>query len=115
MGSSFDVSQKKQLPQKVPPIEMSYFYRACKLNATILLPKLNIRRMSSIISPSKENLFVEKVSNGATFSIRKDKILASEKSQFQDIEIFENATYGTVLTLDGVCQVTLKDEHIYHE
>lgn len=59
--------------------------------------------------------FEETVASGSKFLILQEEVLAVEKSKYQDIRIFTNETYGKVLTLDGVVQVTLKDEHIYHE
>eukprot|EP00854_Cymbomonas_tetramitiformis_P000275 gene275-508_t len=47
--------------------------------------------------------------------LRVNKILANERSAYQDIFIFENDTYGTVLCLDGILQLSTADEHIYHE
>ena len=44
-----------------------------------------------------------------------DKIIFREQSQFQDVMIFENPIFGRILTLDGVIQVTQKDEPAYHE
>lgn len=44
-----------------------------------------------------------------------DKILHEEKTEHQHLVIFENATWGTVLILDGVFQLTTLDEFIYHE
>jgi spermidine synthase len=44
-----------------------------------------------------------------------DEILHEDKSEHQHLVIFRNATWGTVLMLDGVCQLTTKDEFIYHE
>jgi spermidine synthase len=37
------------------------------------------------------------------------------KTAHQHLVIFTNATWGTVLMLDGVCQLTTSDEFIYHE
>jgi spermidine synthase len=33
-----------------------------------------------------------------------------EKSLFQDVLVFESATYGNVLVLDGAVQATERDE-----
>jgi spermidine synthase len=44
-----------------------------------------------------------------------DRVLFRERSEHQDLVIFENAIYGRVLALDGVVQVTEKDEFVYHE
>ena len=41
--------------------------------------------------------------------------LAHVKSQFQDIMLLETATHGRVLLLDGVVQITERDEFAYQE
>src|SRR5215468_173857 len=43
------------------------------------------------------------------------KVLHEVKTQHQHLVIFENETWGTVLMLDGVCQLTTSDEFVYHE
>lgn len=48
-------------------------------------------------------------------TIRADKVLHEVKTEHQDLIIFENAFWGTVLMLDGVCQLTTRDEFVYHE
>ncbi len=48
-------------------------------------------------------------------SIRIDKQLHSEQSEFQRIDIFESKEFGRFLTLDGLMMLTEKDEFIYHE
>lgn len=48
-------------------------------------------------------------------SIRIDKQLHSEQSEFQRIDIFESREFGRFLTLDGLMMLTEKDEFIYHE
>lgn len=44
-----------------------------------------------------------------------DKILYSGKSEFQEIMVVENPFFGKMLLLDGVVQLTEKDEFFYHE
>jgi spermidine synthase len=41
--------------------------------------------------------------------------LARVRSEFQDIAIFESATHGRVMVLDGVIQITEADEFVYQE
>jgi spermidine synthase len=41
--------------------------------------------------------------------------LARAKSEFQDILIFESASHGRVMVLDGVIQITEADEFVYQE
>jgi spermidine synthase len=48
-------------------------------------------------------------------AILNTKTLYAKKSDFQEIEIFENPKLGKVLTLDGVVQTTEADEFFYHE
>ena len=48
-----------------------------------------------------------------TFEIT--QILFRERTEHQDLVIFETPTYGRVLALDDIIQVTEKDEFVYHE
>ncbi|SLM62032.1 MULTISPECIES: polyamine aminopropyltransferase [Dickeya] len=50
---------------------------------------------------------------GQYFSI--DQVLYHEKTDHQDLIIFDNAALGRVMALDGVVQTTERDEFIYHE
>jgi spermidine synthase len=50
---------------------------------------------------------------GQTFTI--DEKVHQEKTELQDLIIFDNAFFGRVMALDGVIQLTEKDEPIYHE
>ena len=43
------------------------------------------------------------------------RILHSGKSRYQSIEVFENPFFGKMLILDGVVQITERDEFFYHE
>jgi spermidine synthase len=42
-------------------------------------------------------------------------ILHKSKSRYQDIMVFENPFFGRILVLDGVVQITERDEFFYHE
>lgn len=44
-----------------------------------------------------------------------NNVLYREKTDCQDLVIFENAAFGRVMALDGVVQTTERDEFIYHE
>ncbi|KAI3988733.1 hypothetical protein MKX01_001505 [Papaver californicum] len=52
---------------------------------------------------------------GEAHSLKVEKILLQQKSQYQNVMVFESATYGKVLVLDGVIQVTERDECAYQE
>jgi spermidine synthase len=49
------------------------------------------------------------------YSYEVSRILYSGKSRFQEIMVFENPFFGRVLVLDGVVQITERDEFFYHE
>jgi spermidine synthase len=42
-------------------------------------------------------------------------VLYHKRSKFQDILVFENPHFGKILVLDGVVQITERDELFYHE
>ncbi|MDO8290077.1 MAG: polyamine aminopropyltransferase [Parvibaculum sp.] len=52
---------------------------------------------------------------GLTTSYRADKVLYEERTDLQDLVIFDNPTFGRMMTLDGATQVSTRDEFIYHE
>lgn len=49
------------------------------------------------------------------YSYEVTNILYKGKSKFQEIMVFENPFFGKVLVLDGVVQITERDEFFYHE
>jgi len=52
---------------------------------------------------------------GTAFGLKIVKRLHEEQSEYQKIEIFETATFGRLMTLDGLVMVTDRDNFIYHE
>lgn len=48
-------------------------------------------------------------------SLQVKKVLDHHRSDFQDILVFESESHGNVLVLDGVIQVTARDEFSYQE
>jgi len=48
-------------------------------------------------------------------ALNADTVLYDSETDQQRLVLFENATFGRVLTLDGVVQTTEGDEFIYHE
>lgn len=44
-----------------------------------------------------------------------EKVLYHRNSEYQEILVFENPFFGRVLVLDGIVQLTERDECIYHE
>lgn len=59
--------------------------------------------------------YTENHTDNVRMSIRVDRQLASEQSDFQRIDIFESNEFGRILTLDGLLMLTEKDEYVYHE
>ena len=52
---------------------------------------------------------------GQKFCIQVDEVLLNGRSEFQDMLVFKSKSYGTVMALDGVIQVTERDEFSYQE
>ncbi|GAA0165132.1 transferase [Lithospermum erythrorhizon] len=52
---------------------------------------------------------------GEAHSLKVEKVLFQEKSEYQEVLVFESSCYGKVLVLDGILQLTEKDECAYQE
>lgn len=52
---------------------------------------------------------------GSAISLKLQRKVHDEQSQYQRIEIFETETFGTLMTLDGLVMVTDRDNFVYHE
>ena len=59
--------------------------------------------------------YTEEWTDNVRFSIKVDNHLFSDKSEFQQVDVFESKEFGKFLTLDGLMMVTEKDEFIYHD
>ena len=53
--------------------------------------------------------FTEEHTEDVRFSIKIEKTLHTEQSEFQRIDVFESREFGRCLTLDGLMMVTEKD------
>ena len=63
-----------------------------------------------------ENFYKEITPAGFGIAIKKGKVLFKDKSEFQDVEVFEtDSELGRVLTLDDLMMTTEGDEWHYHE
>ena len=51
----------------------------------------------------------------ARFSIRAKRVLHTEETKFQRIDVIETEHFGRVLLIDGLIMLTERDEFIYHE
>jgi spermidine synthase len=61
------------------------------------------------------NWFQEKLHEHHSQLLSVDAVLHRSRTGFQEVMVFENRTFGKVLVLDGVIQLTERDNHIYHE
>ncbi|MCL2767865.1 MAG: polyamine aminopropyltransferase [Synergistaceae bacterium] len=59
--------------------------------------------------------FTESHTPNVNFSIRVSRHLHSEKSEYQQIDVFDSPEFGRFLSIDSVIMLTEKDEFIYHE
>uniref|UniRef100_A0A0E0AAF1 PABS domain-containing protein n=1 Tax=Oryza glumipatula TaxID=40148 RepID=A0A0E0AAF1_9ORYZ len=64
---------------------------------------------------SKVQYFNNPMWPGEAHSLKVENILYQGKSPYQEILVFESSTYGNVLVLDGIVQLTEKDECAYQE
>ena len=53
--------------------------------------------------------------SGYTQRFEVNRVVCREKTDYQDLMIFETPAFGRVLVLDGIVQTTEKDEFAYHE
>lgn len=59
--------------------------------------------------------FEEQLHEGHSQRLSVDRVIADERSEFQHIFVFENGAFGRVLALDGIVQITERDEAPYSE
>jgi spermidine synthase len=50
---------------------------------------------------------------GLTIGVK--RLLFSEQTQYQLVEVYETDTWGNLLTIDGLVMLSEKDEFVYHE
>lgn len=59
--------------------------------------------------------FSEDFSGGSRFGARVTQVLASHRSEYQQIDILETEVFGKMLVIDGKVQACELDEFVYHE
>lgn len=52
---------------------------------------------------------------GMALSLEVEEVLLDVRSEYQHIVVFKSKTFGNVLVLDGVIQLTTRDESAYQE
>lgn len=62
------------------------------------------------------NWFSEAIEEtGTGFSLKIKEKLHEEQSEFQKIEVYETATFGKLMVIDGCTMVSSRDNFLYHE
>lgn len=64
---------------------------------------------------SEPEYYFEELNETWTQGFKMDKLYFEGETSFQDVIVFENEQFGKVLALDGIVQLTEKDEFVYHE
>ncbi|MBL4615035.1 MAG: polyamine aminopropyltransferase [Magnetovibrio sp.] len=59
--------------------------------------------------------YEEVLHRGYAQSFEVKEIIFQEKTEHQDLVIFDTPTFGRVMALDNIIQVTTRDEYAYHE
>ncbi|KAL1531979.1 spermidine synthase [Salvia divinorum] len=100
---------------------------SCCLKARASAPELDAKCHSTVVSgwfseiqPSSDESLNEVYFNnpmwpGESHSLKVEKILFKDKSKYQEVLVFQSSAYGRVLVLDGIVQLTEKDECAYQE
>lgn len=99
---------------------------SCCLKAMASAPENDSNSHTSVVSgwfsesssgkgTTKSLFYNNPMWHGEAHSMKVEKILYEGKSEFQDVLVFESALYGKVLVLDGIVQLTEKDECAYQE
>ena len=57
----------------------------------------------------------ETLHRGFRARLRADRVLFDSQTELQHLIIFETPDFGRVMMLDGVVQLSTKDEFVYHE
>ena len=59
--------------------------------------------------------FLERLYPGYGQYFTQEQVLFAHRTEHQELIIFRNAEFGSVMALDGIIQTTERDEFIYHE
>ncbi|MGB2129849.1 MAG: polyamine aminopropyltransferase [Marinobacterium sp.] len=59
--------------------------------------------------------YLERLYEGYGQSFTLDEVLFEHRTEHQELIIFRNRDFGTVMALDGIIQTTERDEFVYHE
>ncbi|XP_039011015.1 spermine synthase-like [Hibiscus syriacus] len=91
---------------------------SCCLKAeshSTVLPGWFSESQSSSGKAEKTVYFNNPIWPGEAHCLKVESILYQAKSDYQEVLVFETSSYGKVLALDGIIQLTEKDEFAYQE
>ncbi|HKJ32360.1 MAG TPA: polyamine aminopropyltransferase [Balneolales bacterium] len=60
-------------------------------------------------------VYNEYYNNSTGLTVGINKLLFSEQSPYQLVEVYDTDTWGNLLTIDGMVMLSEKDEFVYHE
>lgn len=63
----------------------------------------------------RDGWYTETLYDATAETFRIDRVVYRDKTEHQDLVIFDNAVFGRILALDGIIQTTTGDEFVYHE
>ena len=66
-------------------------------------------------TPGDDSWYVETLHEGLRTSIQVRRVLFDSRTEHQRLVIAESVAFGTLVMLDGVTQLTMADEYVYHE
>ncbi|XP_006656137.1 spermine synthase-like [Oryza brachyantha] len=112
-GSGDDASNKP-LPPCCVKAKTAAAESEAKCHATVVSGWFTEPR-SRFGKTSKVQYFNNPMWPGEAHSLKVENILFQGKSPYQEVLVFESSTYGNVLVLDGIVQLTEKDECAYQE
>ncbi|KAH9620167.1 hypothetical protein KSS87_018255 [Heliosperma pusillum] len=99
----------------------------CCLKARAAVPESDAKCHSTVVSgwfssgrtlfdnAEKQLYYNNPMWPGEAHSMKVEKILFQDRSPYQEVLVFESSSYGKVLVLDGIVQLTEKDECAYQE
>lgn len=74
-----------------------------------------MRREATDVANDEAEWFKEQLHKGYAQSMELTKVVAEEKSRYQQIKIFDTVNNGRVMVLDDIVQITTRDESAYAE
>lgn len=93
------------------------FFKAKRVESSFTIRKMPwAKKQKTLEIPNPKDWFFESPDIGKSFSLAlKGKQVYYKRSPFQKIEVYKTKSFGKMLALDNVIQLTEADEFAYHE